>query len=163
MPGKPPNRNSQSIARLIQSVERLLKIRPRSVGELRQRLRGKGFDREIVEAVLKEFEAKGVLDDRAFASWWITQRSSFKPTGAFGLLMELKQKRVQEETAKQAILQSGVTETEPELAREALKSRLPRYSRLDPVTSRRRIIDFLSRRGFSRQVIWEIMQNWKGK
>lgn len=152
-------KRSSKVRDIFQVIERLLKIRPRSVGELRHRLREKGFDVELVETVLKELESKNILNDRAFADWWITQRSSLKPTGAFGLLMELKEKKVEDETAQQAILKSGVKESELELAQEALGRRLSRYNRLDLTTRRRRIVDFLRRRGFSSGTITSIIKS----
>lgn len=129
------------------------------MGELRRRLILKGFDSDQVEAVLKELETKKILDDRAFALWWITQRSTLRPTGSFGLLMELRQKMVGEETAKRAVAESGVKEAEAELAREALQGRLARYLRLDPMTRRRRITGFLARRGFSSDTTSAIMRS----
>ena len=140
------------------AIERLLKIRPRSVGELRQRLLWKGFPEEEVERALDRLRAAGILDDRAFAQWWIEQRAVTRPMGAYGLRMELLGKRVEREVADYALAESGVKETELELAREALGRRLHRFAKLDPHTRRRRIAEFLSRRGFASGTISDIMR-----
>lgn len=145
------------------AAERLLKVRPRSVGELRERLARKGFLREDIEGVIDRLQQKGVLDDRAFARWWIGQRAVLKPKGAFGLLMELRAKRVDRETIQQALAETGVPEAEFELAQEALKPRLARLARLDPLRGKRKVHDFLARRGFSRDVISEIIRSLEDK
>jgi regulatory protein len=150
----PPRKPSKDI---ILDAERLLKVRPRSVGELRDRLLRKGYAPDVVDTVLGGLEKTGVLDDRAFARWWIEQRSNFRPTGPFGLSMELKGKRVTKETVQAAIAESGVQGAELELAKGALEPRLARYRRLDHLTKRRRIAGFLARRGFSSRVISEII------
>ena len=139
------------------SVERLLKVRPRSVGELRDRLLRKGFEPDAVQTVLGGLEKSGILNDRAFSRWWIERRSNFRPTGPFGLSMELKGKRVAKETIEQTITESGVKDVELELAKAALEPRLARYNRLDVLTRKRRIAGFLARRGFSSRVISEII------
>ena len=145
------------------AAERLLKVRPRSVGELRERLIRKGFLPEDIETAIDRLQKAGLLDDRAFARWWIAQRSTLKPTGAFGLSMELRAKRIDRDTIQQALAETGVKEAELELAREALEPRVTRFKRFAPDLGKKKAGEFLARRGFSREVIWEIMRDWERK
>ncbi len=141
------------------AAERLLKIRPRSIGELRSRLSLRGFEPEAVDHAINRLKKAGLLDDAAFASWWIGQRTLLHPAGVYRLRQELRAKRIDRATIDQAISASGVAESELELAAEALKGRLPYYARLDRMTCRRRLAGFLSRRGFANEVISIIIKS----
>lgn len=127
------------------------------------RLRVKGYSDDAVDAVIGRLTKAGILNDAAFASWWIGQRTLLKPTGVFGLTRELRDKRIDRPVIDRAITTSGVKEAELELATEALKGRESYYSRFDPITRRRRIAGFLARRGFANEVISEIIRSWDGK
>jgi regulatory protein len=154
-------RHRKQPTKITSVIERLLKVRPRSVGELRDRLTRKGFDANLVGQTLETLQKSGILNDHAFALWWVAQRIRLRPRGAYRLLMELREKKIDRETAQKALLESGVREIEKELAYEAIRSRLPRLARLDPVTRRRRLIGFLGRRGFSAETISAIMDSLK--
>jgi len=147
----------------ILAAERLLKIRPRSVSELRSRLLYKGFAADVIESLLDVFQKKRILDDVAFASWWITQRTTLRPTGSFRLTQELRKKGIDREVIDRVLAASGVNEGERELAEAALRPRLDRLRKLPLLEQRKKIESFLLRRGFSRGVIYEIIHSWEGK
>ena len=49
-----------------QAVFRLLALRDRSEGELRQKLRGKGYDDSRIDTLLAEFKTLGYINDAAY-------------------------------------------------------------------------------------------------
>lgn len=125
---------------------RLLSYRVRSRQELRQRLLRKGFSAETTDAVLTRLLELGHLDDTAFARSLVQQRSG--GGGAHGpaaLRGELRRRGIAREAAEQAL--TGLDESAA--AREAAERRARSLSTADPALFRRRLGDFLVRRGFS--------------
>jgi regulatory protein len=51
-----------------------LSYRPRSVAEVQRNLREKDVPEEIIEQEIKRLERVGLLDDEAFARYWIARR-----------------------------------------------------------------------------------------
>ncbi|HRF95643.1 MAG TPA: RecX family transcriptional regulator, partial [Aggregatilineales bacterium] len=71
-----------------------LGYRPRSTAEVRKNLVDKAYSDEAIEASIEKLVAQGYLDDEAFARYWVTNRSEFKPRGARALRSELRQKGI---------------------------------------------------------------------
>ena len=90
---------------------RFLAHRPRSEREIRQRLLRAGFAPEATEAVLAQLRRHRLLDDAAFASYWVAQRQQFRPRAARLLQAELRSQGVEPELAAEA---ASVAEVDPE-------------------------------------------------
>jgi regulatory protein len=138
-------------SKAVDSGLRLLTTRPRSEREVRDRLRRKGFPAEIIDAAIERLEGWHYLDDEAFARFWIENRETNRPRGRRLLEQELRLKGVDRVTIRQTIDESEIDEfnTALEVGRKKLRS----YERLDPALGRRRMMAFLSRRGYSFAVI----------
>jgi regulatory protein len=128
-----------------------LSYRPRSVEEVRRNLRQskKKFSEATIETVIERLKRSGLLDEAAFARYWVENRSQFKPRSARALRYELRQKGVGD-PAIQAALENLDEESE---AYRAAQSRLHRYAQTDEETFRKRLGDFLTRRGFSYSIV----------
>src|SRR5271155_2920871 len=75
---------------------RFLKIRPRSVVELKEKLEAKGFSDSDIETTIHDLIASGLLDDRAFTKSWINYRLA-RPFGFTRIIQELKAKGIDQE------------------------------------------------------------------
>lgn len=128
------------------SALRLLGYRPRSEGELRQRLLRR-FPPEAVEMVLAKLKELKLVDDAAFAHFWREGREGTRPRSAFLLRQELRQKGVAEETIALAL--SGLDEEDSAYRAAAKLAR--RCASLDYGEFRRKVGSLLRRRGFG----WE--------
>jgi regulatory protein len=135
--------------RCLDAASRYLGYRPRSVFEVKTRLRQRGFDQPTIEAVLRELGRNGSLDDLAFASFWRDNRQSFSPRSGLLLGRELRAKGVAKGVVTEVV--SGLDE-EDSAYRAAVK-RATRLDRTDFTDFRARLTPFLRRRGFSYQVI----------
>jgi regulatory protein len=137
---------------------RLLAVRPRSAAELARRLRMKGYGPEIGEEVIGRLRELGMIDDAAFAGTLVRDRVRLRPQGARRLASELRQKGVDEETARAAIRETmeGESTDERELARRAAEKWRARPGE-EPARARRRLHGYLARRGFDGEVIREIL------
>ncbi|HST57407.1 MAG TPA: regulatory protein RecX [Longimicrobium sp.] len=136
----------------------LLAVRPRSAVELARRLRMKGYGAEVAEEVIGRLRELGMIDDAVFAGMLARDRVRLRPQGSRRLENELRQKGVDEETARTAIRETmeGEETDERELARRAAAKWKPRPDE-EPDRARRRLHGFLARRGFDGDVIREVM------
>ena len=128
-----------------------MRFRPRSVRELTQRLREKGFSSSVCDETVEVLRSRGRLDDRAFASFWVSNRLQFKPVSRRKLLSELRMKGIDEKILQECLRESPFP-SEADLVRELLHKKEKRFNRKDP-TSLRRLYGYLYRRGFSYETI----------
>lgn len=147
----------QSVGEGGRAYERALQFlsyRPRSRSEVVRRLAKHGFSEPAIETALDRLTRSGLLDDRAFAEYWIGNRERFKPRGRYALRYELRQKGVPGEIVD-ALLEE-VDETDG--AYRAALQRLDRWQRLDRDTLYRKMSAYLQRRGFGYAVIQQVWE-----
>jgi regulatory protein len=126
-----------------------LSYRARSEAEIRQNLKKHEFAESVIEETLERLRQARLADDNEFARAWVENRSTFRPRSRRLLAMELRQKGLSDEAAQSAL--TGVNEEEA--AYEAARKRAGRLSSLDWTDFRKKLSDFLARRGFSYVVI----------
>lgn len=137
------------LKKALSAAERLLSFRPRSEKELVQKLAQKKFDASIIFGALDYLREHKLVDDAAFARYWAENRAAFSPRSARMVTLELRQKGVSAETA------AGCSEgmDDAEAAYEAASKKVTRMAVMDYEGFRRRVGDFLKRRGFSYETI----------
>jgi regulatory protein len=128
-----------------------LSYRPRSSAEVSRYLRDKEVPPEVSEEVLQRLTATGLLDDLAFAQYWVENRETFKPRGPSLLRQELRQKGINDELIAEVLDEVD----EEESAYQAASKQASRYSGLDDELFRQKMQNFLRRRGFTYEVIRE--------
>jgi regulatory protein len=126
-----------------------LSYRPRSEAEVRRYLQGKAVSPAIEEEVIERLIRAKLLDDLAFARYWVENRKSFNPRGMRMLRYELRQKGLDDETIAQALTD---LDEEEDAYRVALR-RGRRLAHLDQVSFRRKLSAHLLRRGFPYDVV----------
>lgn len=136
-------------------VYRYLSFRPRSEKEVQDYLKKKKTPPEVFEKLIKLLKEKKLIDDTAFANWWIDQRKTFRPKGKIALKAELKQKGISDQITEEILSQVD----ELKLARKAAQKKLKIYSRFPPEELYQKISTFLSYRGFSWSTIKEILDS----
>lgn len=140
------------------NVLRLLSLRPRSVMEVEQKLRQKGFTEAVIMQTIDHFVTVELLNDAAFAAYWVEQRESFKPRSHFALRQELQAKGVSRALIDEAL--TGVDELET--ARRAAMQRAARWRDLPQDAFYAKLGQYLQRRGFSYGVVQEIThETWR--
>jgi len=125
----------------------LVEYAPRSVAELRLRLKLKRHSEAIIDRVIREFQANDLLDDRKYARL-VIQRSSTRPQGREALVIQLRRKGIAPEVIREAF-EGFSAEEERALALEAASRRFHGQPFTDPRRKKKKIFDFLRRRGFS--------------
>jgi regulatory protein len=127
---------------------RLITVRPRSRMEISLRLARRGFEITTIEQVLAKLEQQGLVDDTAFARFWLDSRERCRPLGRRLIAAELRQKGVDREIIAKVVADVD----EEEGAYRAAQKKSLSLSGLDYTSFRRRLLSFLRRRGFDYSV-----------
>lgn len=148
--------------RATQAAMRLIEVRPRSVAEIRLRLRRKEFPATAVDYAITRLSDLGLLDDAAFSRLWVENRRSFSPRGSLALRDELRRKGIARDLIDAALADVGeaddAADQETERARTLARSALRRYAdSADRFSFQRRLGSYLQRRGFTFDTIRPII------
>lgn len=149
--------------RAYQYLLKLLAVRPRTVREAQRRLRGKGFPSEVVEDVIARAREEGLLDDPLFARLYTEDRAFRRPRAKRLIEQELVRKGIPPELARAAVEASLGDKDDRELAREALRRRLPALKGLPREVALRRAFSYLLRRGFAPGIAREVVRELLGR
>jgi len=141
-------------AAMQQAVDRAynyLSYRPHSREEVRRYLRRKETPPAIIDAALARLEQLDLVNDHAFASFWVESREQFSPRGARALKNELRMKGVEREVVEE-LIDDEKDEERAMLAGRKKALSLVRIPTMDFATFRTRLGSFLQRRGFGYEV-----------
>lgn len=140
--------------RTFQRAVKLLAAKPRSVAELRERLLEKQWTNEAtVESVLAKLGEYGYLNDERFAFGYASYRVRQKPMGRQRIMRDLQMKKVDRETADEALRLVFEETPEESLIDRAIEKRT-RLRGLPRTRSEiKSLIDHLMRQGFSYELI----------
>lgn len=136
--------------RTMERAVKLLAAKPRSVEELRERLLEKQYaSEEIVEAVLEKLKEYDFLNDERFAVGYASSKVRQQPVGRRRLQRALELKKVDRETADEAIKLVFEEMPEEDLIDRAVAKRLRLRGRPETRAETRSLLDHLLRQGFS--------------
>jgi regulatory protein len=124
---------------------RFLEPRPRSSAEVKQHLFKKKIATDVIEQTLARLTEAGLLDDAAFAKYWVENRETFRPRAGRALKFELKRKGISDSDIGDALGEID----ESESAYRAAENRAKRWSSLERREFFEKVTAFLVRRGFS--------------
>jgi regulatory protein len=131
---------------------RYLKIRERSVEEMREKLTFKNVPKAIIDLTIEYLIDKKFLDDRSFAKNLFRYRQA-RPFGPQRIRLELRQKGIDEELIVQELGEAFEGFDQQEVITELASRRASRYRDVDPIKRKKKVFDFLARRGFSLDMI----------
>ena len=144
------------LAKAKATVFRLFKFRPRSEREIVEKLKGKKITTENIEAAIDYFKKLDYIDDRRFAKTWTSSR--LVKTGINRIRFELKKKGIAAEIIQETLGQIPEDYSELEAILPTAKKRLQKYKGLDPLKTKRRLFEFLARRGFRQSTIQKVIR-----
>jgi len=137
---------------------RLLSIKDRTAKEMAGRLREKGFDEPGSKEVLDHLMASGLINDRRYAVEWVKKSSAIKPKGVFAIKKELEKKGLTEDFINAALESAEAGYDELDVASALAGSRLEKLKQKNRNEQRKSVYDHLARRGFSFDVINDILE-----
>lgn len=141
----------------------LLRTRPRSEHEIRERLKMKGYDGTVIDGVVEDLKRTGNIDDAKFARFWVESRMHMNPMGDVILKHELKSKGVSDSVVEATLQDKAKLYDEYEVAFSMAAERYKRFQKLDRRKALKRVYDFLLRRGFKYDTIRKITEELAGK
>ena len=135
--------------RAFQQAMLFLSYRARSESEIRQNLRKHEIPEPVIEQTLDRLRQDGLANDDQFAQAWVENRTAFRPRSRRMMAMELRQKGLTDEAVSSAVANVD----DEALAYEAAQKKVARYKALEWNDFRKKLSDFLARRGFSYSVV----------
>ena len=140
--------------RAMQQALLFLSYRARSENEIRKNLSKHEIPDAVIEETIERLRREGFADDKKFASAWVENRSTFRPRGRRALALELRQKGIDDHTIESAL--EGIDDEA--LAYEAGQKKARKLRVQEWTEFRKKMSEFLARRGFSYSVIAPIVK-----
>lgn len=146
--------------RSYQRALRMLRARPRAVNDLMRRLRQKGHNPSAVAKAVGRLEDSGLLDDEHYAEHYVRVKAP-QGFGRARLLSDLLSHGVDGRLAERCIdrVMGEEIEDREGMIRELILKRLRVARDVPKAAARRRIMGYLSRRGYSTHEYFDILDD----
>ena len=145
------------VHRARERVLRLLALRPYSSAEIARYLQRHKIDGEIVQIVIEDLSEARLIDDEAFAAYWVEQRRAFRPRSRLALRQELGQKGIRQDIVNDALTMLDETAA----ARKIAQKQARRWDGLPEAEWRTRLTRYLMRHGYPYDVVVEVVaETW---
>ena len=137
---------------------RLLSYRQRSTKEITDRLQKKGFAPTTINRTIEYLSQQNYLDDEKFARSWIQTKMQSSPAGWSLLRYQLRQKGISTQVLEKVIGDFSSRYDEVNTAKKLATSRRRYYRGIEPLKLKKRLYDYLRRRGFSQEAILQAIK-----
>lgn len=145
------------VHRARERVLRLLARRPYSAAEITRYLRRQKIDDDIIQNVINDLIEAKLIDDDAFAVYWVEQRETFRPRSRLALRQELSQKGIGREIVGEALENID----EADAARRVARKQAGRWRGLPEAEWRAKLTRYLMRQGFPYDVVSDVVtETW---
>jgi regulatory protein len=121
-----------------------ISLRPRTRWEIETYLKQKKTSPALSESILNKLSDKALIDDAKFARAWVNDRRLLRPTSKRKLILELRQKRVEDE-----IIHKVLSEQDTDSDASALASLIESKRRQSKYQDDLKLMQYLARQGFS--------------
>ncbi|MBN1351279.1 RecX family transcriptional regulator [candidate division KSB1 bacterium] len=153
----------EEFKRALDKALRFLAYRARSEKEMRDKLVQSGYDEDTIVRVITILKEKKYINDKEFASLFVRERLRLRPSGQYLLKHELKQKGIPEEIVNNTLADIFSEYSQTEIARDLIRKKENSYRNLEPNIRRKRLTDFLLRRGFDWDIVAIVMEEWQNE
>ena len=136
---------------LLDRLIRFATIRPRTEFEIKRWFARKKVNEKDAAIATKELKAINLIDDEAFAKWWVDQRVTFRPKASRLLVLEIVKKGVDKELAQEIVSESNLNDES--MAFQLVEKKKKSWERLSPEERKKKTVTFLQLRGFKWEVI----------
>ena len=143
------------------SANRLLGFRMRSVFEMKRRLKEKDFDQEEIDHTIQNLINKNFLNDEEFGRAFVKEKVRNKKIGPRALKKEIYQHNLADELTE-SLIQEVYDEFNPKALIEShlTKKRIKRKTLINK-KDKKRLTDFLIRKGFYWDSIRDVYHDWE--
>jgi regulatory protein len=140
---------------------RYLERKPRTAQEMARRLREKEIGETVIAEVLVRLQEERLLDDPLYAKQWAEQRITNQRKGKMWIRQELREKGIDK-----SLITEALDQITPEQELEsALQTGRKKWNMIrgDVNDKRRKTGAFLMRRGFSGEMVRQVIQTLRGE
>lgn len=148
-------KNDAVIDKGVYRVLDLISRRPRSKWEIEDYLKRKNNEPEEITKIVDKLADRGYINDLDFAKRWVENRRLLKATSKRKLRMELRQKRINNETIQKVLDNDQADE------QEILKGLIDRKRQQSRYQDDQKLIAYLARQGFNYSDIKDAMGSLK--
>ncbi|NJO04150.1 MAG: regulatory protein RecX [Chloroflexaceae bacterium] len=132
-----------------QAALRYLQSRPRSTAEVRLKLQQKQFAAPVIDAAIARLTELELLNDEAFARFWVENRQTHRPRGVALVRTELLRKGIDRTIIDHTMADEDLHGDDSERALALARGVLRKYQDApDRAAFQRRLGGYLQRRGF---------------
>ena len=140
---------------------RYIAARPRSLAELVSYLEKKEILQDHISQTVEYLKGYGYIDDRKFAATYARYLIHTKGLSRYALRFELKRKGVSESdigAGLEELFGNEDAEDEEEVALRIAKRKMESMKGIDREKARRRLTDYLRRRGYSFGIVNKVLR-----
>ncbi len=138
---------------------RLLARRDHASFELAQKASKKGFEANIVGQIISELEEKGYINNKTFALKYAKDKFRFNKWGSNKIRNELFRKNINSAYIEEALDSVFGADEVVEVLRELTIKRKASLLRTDPSKRKKKLFDFLIRKGYDIQIVLKEMDS----
>jgi len=142
--------------KIYDKILRFASLRPRSEKEFHDWLVKHKIHKSIHNDIFNRLKRLDFLNDRKFAVWWIEQRQVFRPKSSRVLRQELIQKGVKKDLIEEVLSEAKIDEVTQ--AKRILEKRKYFWEKFDGFTARKKMSEYLLRKGFDWDVIEKVIK-----
>lgn len=144
---------------------RFLAHRQRTEKETRDKLREKEFAEEEIATTIESLCSLGFLNDEEFARSYIRTQLALRPKGKFVLKQKLLLLGIKRETIDGVLTEVFQETSQEDAAREAAQKFLHKSAKTrdDPRKTKQKLVAFLTRRGFTWDIVSSVTKNVLGE
>lgn len=145
--------------RLLRSAQRFTAYRERAPAEVGEKLREWNASEKDVEAILKDLQSNGFVDEERFARAFFNDKFRFNRWGKQKILSAIRRFRLSEDAlivAEESISGDQYLET----LRELMGSKWDKTKETDVYKKKTKVANFLLQRGFEAGLIWEELRDF---
>ena len=138
---------------------RFLSYRPRSVHELRVKLREKGSDEPTIAKVIDRFSELRYLDDDSVARQWARSYAVGRLWGNRKIEAKLRERGLATDTINRAIAEAREEISEGEAIRKIMERRFPHRLTSEGISDKeqQRLVRHLLGKGFPSALVFEVL------
>ena len=134
----------------------LLKLRDRSVGEISNKLKDKGFSQEDISLTVEFLLEHSFLDDHRFARNFVRQRLLSRKQGTRLLRQKLKEKQIKDDIIEEALAEID-SKSEFSSACDLAQKWLSSHKNVPEEMRWNKIGSFLTRRGYDYDQVKKVL------
>ena len=151
--------DEKELKRARNTAYRYLTYRTRTRAEIDAKLRGRGFPDGVIHAVLSDLDRLGYINDVTFAGQWAESRIRSRSFGRRRIERELVAKGIDREIVRRELSEVFTPGTEHATAKKAAERKLRALEGKEAGIRRRRLAGFLERKGFSYDIIRDVLND----